>query len=87
MLTGLLEAVSTIQLGSCPVSPRSVGRLTHPIVEHLYPSVQFGHSEGCRCQQVFEDVLDCQRQYAFKDVMHDVWDEAFCGVEVCQLVQ
>lgn len=87
MLTRLLEAVSTIQLGSRQVSPRSVGHLNHPIVKYLYPSVHSHLSEGCNCQQVFEDVFDCPRQYAFKDVMHDVWNEAFCGVEVCQLVQ
>ena len=25
------------------------------------------------------------RIYTLKDFMHDVWDEAFCGVKVCQL--
>ena len=46
VLTRLLEAVSTIQLGSCQVSSRSIGRLDHPIIKCLYPSVQFNHGEG-----------------------------------------
>lgn len=87
LLTRLLEAVSTIQLRSRQVSPRSVVCLNHPIVKSLYPSIQFNQSEGCRRQQMFENVLDCQRKYTLKDVVHDVWNEAFCCVEVCQLVQ
>ena len=39
--------------------------ITLYLVKSLYPSIHLNHSEVCQCQQVFEDVLHCQKKYVY----------------------
>ena len=63
LLTRFLEAVS---VGNFSVFPQCVKLLlVLYLVKSLYPSIHLNHSEVCQCQQVFEDVLHCQKKYVY----------------------